>query len=161
MFRTESTDVDDIPSMHSRTPDSTSNEDTGVLEAFYGEPVSYAISSIAVAVFLVVTFAGADLRGSWALMQTLEAYNVALGLTIFVSFVLLVMSSMSALFFLANDDVSFIVGAAAVLFISDLVSTVLTVGPSNLDVVRLGSSLFSCYRGSKEATVILRRSILL
>ena len=33
----------------------------GVLETSYGEPVSYAISSIAVAIFLVATFAGADL----------------------------------------------------------------------------------------------------
>ena len=145
IFEPKSTDDNDILSMHSGTQDYTSNEENGVLEAFYGKPVSYAISSIAVAVFLVVAFAGADLRGSWALVQTRGVYNVTLGLTIFASFVLVVMSSMSALFFLANDDVSFIVGAAAVLFISDLVSTALTVCPSNLDVVRHVRSLLLCY----------------
>ena len=126
-----------------------------------GNPVSYAISSIAVAVFLVVAFAGADLRGSVALVQTHRVYNGALGLAIFASFVLLVMSSMRALFFLANDDVSFIVGAAAVLFISDLVSTVLVIGPSNLDVVRYIRSLLLCYHRSNQPSVILQCSILL
>ncbi|CAN0253937.1 unnamed protein product, partial [Ascophyllum nodosum] len=45
---------------------------------------------------------------------------MVLGLVILASFVLLVISSISALFFLGGDDVSFILGAAAVLFISDL-----------------------------------------
>ena len=96
------------------------------MEASYGEPVSYAISSIAVAIFLVVTFAGADLRGSVALLLTWDRYNMVLGLAIFASFALLVLASISALFFLGGDDVSFIVGAAAVLFISDLVSRLST-----------------------------------
>lgn len=94
----------------------------GALEAFYGDPLSYAISSIAFAVFLVLTFAGADLRASWALIHTRKLYHVFLGLVIMSSFVLLVMASISVLFFLASDDISFILGAAAVLFISDLVS---------------------------------------
>ena len=96
------------------------------MEASYGDPVSYTISSIAVAIFLVVTFAGADFRGSVALLFTLDRYNMVLGLVILASFVLLVISSISALFFLGGHDVSFIVGAAAVLFISDLVSRLST-----------------------------------
>ena len=95
----------------------------GALEAFYSEPLSYAISSIAYAVFLVLTFAGTDLRASWALIHTRKPYHVFLGLVILSSFVFLLMASISVLFFLANDDISFILGAAAVLFISDLGDT--------------------------------------
>ena len=85
------------------------------------EPVSYALYSISAAVYLVLTFAAGDLRTSLALLQTRTLYNMILGVAILASFVLLVLASLSILFFLANDNASFIVGAAAVLFISDLV----------------------------------------
>ena len=97
------------------------------VEAMYdGAEAVYTISSIAVANLLVVIFAAGDLRGAIALLQTWTSRNVALGLGMLTSFVLLVISSASVLFFVSNDDVSFIVGAAAVLFISDLVRNYLS-----------------------------------
>ena len=125
IFTGSSTDAGDY--QYQNTSSTLSSTDTSTdggehgLDSVYGEPISYDISSIAIAMFLVLTFAGSDLRGSWALLQTRRPYNIALGLTILVSFILLVMASMKTLFFLADDDVSFIVGAATVLFISDLV----------------------------------------
>ena len=85
------------------------------------ESVSYALSSISAAVYLVLTFAAGDLKAAFALLQTRTLYNMILGAAILASFVLLVLASLSILFFLANDNASFVVGAAAVLFISDLV----------------------------------------
>ena len=86
------------------------------------ESVSYALSHISAAVYLVLTFAAGDLRTAIiALLQTRKLYNMILGVAILASFVLLVLASLSIIFSLANDNASFTVGAAVVLFISDLV----------------------------------------
>lgn len=104
---------------------------TDALEATYSKSsISNAVSSIVVALFLVLTFAAADFRAAWALLSTRSpsnnialgiSYNGVLGIVLLSSFVLLVLASVRVLFFVADDDVNFIVGAATVLFISDLV----------------------------------------
>ena len=99
----------------------TSDGATFIKTRHSSEPVSYALSPISAAVYLVVTFAAGDLRTAIALLQTRKLYNMILGVAILASFVLLVLASLSILFFFADDNASFIVGAAAVLFISDLV----------------------------------------
>ena len=99
----------------------TSDGATFIKTRHSSEPVSYALSPMSAAVYLVVTFAAGDLRTAIALLQTRKLYNMILGVAILASFVLLVLASLSILFFFADDNASFIVGAAAVLFISDLV----------------------------------------
>lgn len=84
------------------------------------------LSSMAVTMFLVLTFAAADLRASWALIQTRTRYNIVLGSAILLSFVMMVLASMRVLFFFSNDNMAFMIGAASILFISDVVRNVNT-----------------------------------
>ncbi|CAN0434767.1 unnamed protein product, partial [Ascophyllum nodosum] len=81
----------------------TSDGSTFIETRHFTEPVSYSLTSISAAVYLVLTFAVGDLRAAFALMQTRTLYNIILGIAILASFVLLVFSSLSILFFLAND----------------------------------------------------------
>lgn len=83
------------------------------------DSVSYGFSSVAVATFLVLTFASADLRAACALFVTRVPYNSILGASLLLSYVLLLWASMDVIFSSAKDDGSFILGAAAVLFISE------------------------------------------
>ncbi|CAM9799803.1 unnamed protein product, partial [Ascophyllum nodosum] len=114
------------------------------------ESVSYALSSISAAVYLVLTFAAGDLRAAFALLQTRTLYNMISGAAILASFVLLVLASLSILFFLANDNASFVVGAAAVLFISDLDEKLWTA----LQTVSTRSRLFWCVEAFAVSLVL-------
>lgn len=92
------------------------------------ETLHYDISTIAIAMFLILSFAGPDLRAALALWKAGTIYHKVLGFVILSSFGMLVLSSLRILFYLSNDSASFIVGAAAVLFISDLVSNGARIG---------------------------------
>lgn len=95
--------------------------------------------SVAVAMYLMTSIAAADLSAGIALlfeartgMATTEygrRINVwrwirrkIFGLVLTISFVLLAAASTSALFHSSFEDVDLVVGAAAVLFIADVVS---------------------------------------
>lgn len=110
--------VDDVSSGQS----TNSSDITPLIATYSPEQLSSGLLSITVAMFLVLTFTAADLRGGCALLETRNPYNVILGSAMLLSFMMMVLASIKVLFFLSNDDVSFIIGAAAVIFISDVVS---------------------------------------
>lgn len=112
-----------------------------------GDGGSYALLAVAAAMFLLLSFAGADLYASAVLLserrdgpgirrnrlffkgrRSRRSYwawvqRKLFGVCLLGSFVLLVVASTSVLLYSSFDDVGVVIGAAAVLFVADVVRT--------------------------------------
>jgi len=101
---------------------------------------SYSLVSVAAAMYLMTSIAAADLGAGIALLSEVSTeittsesgfqgrnrwrwvQRKMFGLTLLLSFVLLATASIRVLFYSSLEDVDLVVGAAAVLFIADVVS---------------------------------------
>ena len=92
----------------------------------------YSIFAIAVSMYLLVSIAAADLCGGWALVLEGRGSDDfawftprrVFGVSLIVVFVLLVGASIRVLFYSSIENVELVLGAAAVLFVADVVRVV-------------------------------------
>ena len=80
----------------------------------------YSVLSITVAMYLNISIASPDLWASFALITANRGCR-AFGIALLTSFVMLFVSSTRLLFSTSGNNVDLIIGAAAVLFIADMV----------------------------------------
>ena len=107
-------------------------------EVSSGTDPNYSIFAIAISMYLLLSIAAADLCGGWAL--ALEGRGSddfvwftrrrIFGFCLFGTFFLLVGASIRVLFYSSIENVELILGAAAVLFVADVVSVWRGVCPS-------------------------------
>lgn len=91
-----------------------------------GDDKKYSIFAVATAMYLMLSIVAADLWGAVALLVEKPHFwcgqRKLFGLFLLVSFCLLMISSTRVLLFTSLDDEELVIGAAAVLFIADVVS---------------------------------------
>lgn len=100
---------------------------------------SYSLASVAAAMYLMTSIAAADLSAGIALLSEARSEMATsrwvqrkmFGLVLLTSFILLAAASIKVLFYSSSEDVDLVVGAATVLFITDVVSKNARVRPSS------------------------------